>query len=195
MKRKAHIKRTTKETAIELTLCIDGTGKYLIDTPIPFFNHMLEALSRHGLFDLKISASGDTHVDDHHLVEDVGLVLGKAFKQALGDKKGIRRYGHFLLPMDEVLTMAAVDFSGRPCLIYEPKIKRGRIKNFDIELVHEFFQALTNEALINLHIHVSCSGNKHHVVESIFKSVARALDMATQKDPRIRSIPSTKGKL
>lgn len=194
-KRIAHIKRKTSETDIDLTLKIDGTGRYEVKTPLPFFNHMLEAFARHGLFDLQIKATGDVDVDDHHLVEDVGLVLGQAFRKALGNKRGIRRYGHFTLPMDEVLTSAAVDFAGRPCLIYEPKVRSGKIKNFDIELVHEFFQALANEAFINLHIHVIKSGNKHHVVESMFKAVTRALDMATSLDPRMKGLPSTKGKL
>lgn len=194
-KRKAIIKRQTKETDISLTLNLDGSGKYDIDTPIPFFNHMLEALTRHGLFDLKLKARGDIEVDDHHLVEDVGLCLGQAFKKALGDKEGIKRYGHFTLPMDEVLSSAALDFSGRPCFIYKPRIRAGRIKNFDIELVPEFFQAFVNEATINLHIHVIESGNKHHVVESMFKAFARALDMATSFDPRVKGIPSTKGSL
>lgn len=195
MKRTAKINRKTSETDIALTLNVDGTGKYKIKTPIPFYNHMLEAFARHGLFDLEIKATGDVDVDDHHLVEDVGLCLGEAFKKAIGDKKGMRRYGHFTLPMDEVLTTAAIDFAGRPCMVYKPQIKSGKIKNFDVELVHEFFQAFTNAAAVNLHIQVHTSGNKHHVVESMFKAFARACDMATQLDPRVTSIPSTKGKL
>lgn len=194
-KRIAKISRKTKETDIVLTLNVDGTGKYSIKTPIPFFTHMLEAFARHGLFDLNLKATGDTHVDDHHLVEDVGLCLGEAFASAVGNKKGMTRYGHFVLPMDEVLTLAAVDFAGRPCLIYDSKVKSGKIKNFDIELVVEFFQAFVNTAQINLHIHVLKVGNKHHVVESVFKAVTRALDMATKIDPRHKNIPSTKGKL
>ncbi|MDO8519765.1 MAG: imidazoleglycerol-phosphate dehydratase HisB [Deltaproteobacteria bacterium] len=195
MKRTAKINRKTSETDISLALNVDGSGKYKIQTPIPFFNHMLEAFARHGLFDLQIKATGDVHVDDHHLVEDVGLCLGEAFKKALGNKKGIRRYGHFTLPMDEVLTTVALDFSGRPALVYKPQIKSGRIKNFDVELVGEFFHAVTNSASINLHIHVLQNGNKHHVVESIFKAFSRAMDMATCVDSRVKSIPSTKGKL
>lgn len=195
MPRKSKIHRQTSETDIKLSLNIDGKGKYKINTPIPFFNHMLEAFSRHGLFDITIDATGDIEVDDHHLVEDVGLVLGQAFNEAIGNKKGMKRYGHFVLPMDEVLARAAVDFCGRPCLIYKPKIRSGKIKNFDIELVLEFFQAFTNSALINLHLHVLESGNKHHVVEAMFKACARAVDMATTLDPRIKDIPSTKGKL
>ncbi|MBX7149495.1 imidazoleglycerol-phosphate dehydratase HisB [bacterium] len=193
--RSAKVVRKTKETDISLNLNIDGTGQYSIKTPIPFFTHMLEAISRHGLFDITLKAKGDIDVDDHHLVEDVGLVLGEAFTKALGDKKGIRRYGHFTLPMDEVLSMAAVDFSGRPAFVYKSPVKSGKIKNFDIDLVNEFFQAFVNAAAINLHLHVLESGNKHHVVESLFKAFTRAVDMATQIDPRVKSIPSTKGKL
>lgn len=193
-KRVATIRRKTKETDISLSLNLDGSGASKIRTPIPFFNHMLEALARHGLFDLEIKATGDVEVDDHHLVEDVGLCLGEVFTKSLGDKKGIRRYGHFTLPMDEVLSEAVVDFSGRPCLVYDAKLS-GRIKNFDVALVLEFFQALTNSANINLHLRVRSRGNKHHMVESLFKAAAKALDMATQLDPRVQSIPSTKGSL
>lgn len=195
-KRSAKIHRVTKETDILLSLNVDGSGQYKIETPIPFFNHMLETFSRHGYFDITLKATGDVHVDDHHLVEDVGLVLGEALVKAIGDKRGMRRYGHFTLPMDETLAQAAVDFCGRPCLIYEPKVKSGKIKNFDIELVVEFFQALTNAAAINLHVSVLTGKNKHHMVEAMFKAVARSMDMALQIDPRIRkSIPSTKGQL
>ena len=194
-KRSAHVIRKTSETDIALGLQVDGTGKYKIRTPLPFFNHMLEAFARHGLFDLVLKATGDVEVDDHHLVEDVGLCLGEAFKRSLVTKQGIRRYGHFTLPMDEVLTTVAVDFSGRPCLIYDSKVKSGKIKNFDVSLVHEFFQAFTNSASVNLHIRVLSSGNKHHVVESMFKAFAKAIDMATSLDPRVKGIPSTKGKL
>jgi len=174
---------------------IDGKGKYKIKTPIGFFTHMLESFTKHGLLDLEIKAKGDVHVDDHHLVEDVGLVLGEAFVKAIGDKKGIRRYGHFSLPMDETLANVAVDFCGRPCMIYKSPAKKGKIKNFDLQLVHEFFQAITNEAGLNLHIDVPYGENKHHIVEAIFKSFAKALDMATSLDPRIKSILTTKGKL
>ena len=193
--RQSKLKRVTKETDITVKLNVDGTGKYSIKTPIPFFTHMLEAFSKHGFLDVEIKASGDIDVDDHHLVEDVGLVLGEAFNKALGDKKGITRYGHFTLPMDEVLTTVAIDFCGRPAFVYKPQKLSGKIKNFDVELVHEFFQAFVNAAGINLHIHVQCPGNRHHVVESMFKAFTRALDMATKKDPRIQTIPSTKGKL
>ncbi len=193
--RKSSIHRKTSETDISLTLNIDGVGKYQIKTPLPFLNHMLEAFAKHGLFDLTIQATGDVDVDDHHLVEDIGITLGEAFKKVLGDKKGIRRYGHFTLPMDEVLTTVAVDFAGRPCLINDSKLKSGRIKNFDVALVNEFFQGFVNSAQVNLHILVQKTGNKHHMVESIFKAFTRALDMATTIDGRMKGIPSTKGKL
>lgn len=194
-KRVATLHRKTSETDITLTLNIDGSGNYKVKTPLPFLNHMLEAFAKHGLFDLTIKASGDVDVDDHHLVEDIGITLGEAFAKALGDKKGIRRYGHFTLPMDEVLTTVAVDFAGRPCLINDSRLKGGRIKNFDVALVNEFFQGFVNSAQVNLHILVQKTGNKHHVVESIFKAFTRALDMATQVDSRAKGIPSTKGKL
>lgn len=193
--RTAKITRHTTETQIELNLKLDGSGVYQISTPIPFFNHMLEAFAKHGLFNLILTAKGDVHVDDHHLVEDVGLVLGEAFVKSIGDKKGLRRYGHFTLPMDETLVTVAVDFCGRPCLIYKSPAKKGRIKNFDLQLVGEFFQAITNAAGLNLHILVHSGENKHHIVEAIFKAFAKALDMATQIDPRVKSVPSTKGKL
>lgn len=193
--RTASIHRKTKETDIQLKLNVDGTGQYKIKTPLPFFNHMLEAFARHGLFDLEIKATGDVDVDDHHLVEDVGLVLGQAFVKAVGAKAGMKRYGHFLLPMDETLTAVAVDFCGRPCMIYKSPVKKGKIKNFDIQLVHEFFQAITNEAGLNLHINVHYGENNHHIVESIFKCFSKAMDMATQVDSRIKSILSTKGQL
>jgi imidazoleglycerol-phosphate dehydratase len=193
--RKAKVTRNTKETQITVELNLDGQGRAKIDTPIPFLNHMLEAFTKHGLFDLTLKAKGDTHIDFHHTVEDVGIAIGEAFKKALGDKKGIRRYGHFTLPMDEVLTTAAVDFSGRPCLIYQVKLKPGRIGTFDVELVPEWFQGFTNAALINLHINNWYGRNRHHIVESMFKALAKAVDMATQRDPRVKGVPSTKGKL
>ncbi len=195
MKRQARIVRKTKETDIDLTIRMDGGGTYHVKTPIPFLNHMIELFSKHGLFDLKLKATGDVHVDDHHLVEDVGIALGEAVKKALGDKKGIRRYGFATLPMDEVLTTVAIDFSGRPAFVYKNPIKTGKIKTFDLELVEHFFEAFTNAALVNLHINVHYGRIKHHVVESIFKAVAKAVDMATQIDPRVKGVPSTKGKL
>lgn len=195
MKRESHIVRKTKETDIDLTLRLDGTGQYKIKTPIPFLNHMLELFSKHGLFDLKLTATGDVDVDDHHLVEDVGISLGEALQEALGDKKGIRRYGFFTLPMDEVLTTVAVDFSGRASFTYQIPIKSGKIKTFDLELIEHFFEALANTAQINLHINVHYGKIKHHVVESIFKALAKAIDAAIQIDPRVKGVLSTKGKL
>ena len=193
--RTAKVERNTKETQIKISLNLDGSGKYKIDTPIPFFNHMLEAFSKHGFFDIDLKARGDVHVDDHHLVEDVGLVLGQAFVKAVGDKRGMRRYGHFLLPMDETLVQVAVDFCSRPCLVYRSPAKKGRIKNFDLQLVHEFFQAITNEAGLNLHINVLYGENNHHIVEAIFKCFSKAMDMSTQIDSRVQGILTTKGKL
>ena len=195
MKRSATIKRKTKETNIELKLDIDGTGKYTVKTPVPFFNHMLDLFAKHGLFDLTIKATGDVDVDDHHLVEDVGISLGEAVKKGIGDKKGIRRYGSFSLPMDETMTTVAVDLSGRPAFVYHTPLNSGRIKNFDVELVEHFFEAVTNSLACNLHINVHYGKVKHHIVESIFKAFARALDQATSIDPRQKGIPSTKGKL
>ncbi len=195
--RTSKITRNTKETQISVELNLDGTGAYNIDTPIPFLNHMIEQFARHGLFDLKIKAKGDVHIDLHHTVEDVGITLGEAFTKALGNKAGIRRYGFATLPMDEVLTTVALDFCGRPCLIYKLPLEKGLIgDNFDVELVYEFFQGFTNAALINLHLNVHYGRNKHHIVESAFKAMAKACDMATQVDARIKGkIPSTKGKL
>ena len=194
-KRTARILRKTKETDIDLSITIDGTGKYGVKTPIPFLNHMIELFAKHGLFDVALKAKGDVDIDDHHLVEDVRITLGECFKKALGDKAGIRRYGSATLPMDEVLTTVAIDFSGRPALVYKSPVQSGKIKAFDVELVEHFFEAFTNTALVNLHINVQYGRNKHHVVESIFKAFAKAVDMATQVDPRVKGVPSTKGKL
>jgi len=193
--RKAKIVRNTRETQITLELNVDGSGKSQIETPIPFLNHMMESFSKHGLFDLKVKAKGDVDVDFHHTVEDVALTLGDAFKKAIGDKKGMVRYGSATLPMDEVLTTVSVDFCGRPAMIYNVKVPRGRIGTFDVELVPEWFQAFTNSALINLHLNVWYGRNRHHIVESLFKALAKAVDQATQVDPRIKGVPSTKGKL
>lgn len=195
MKRSSTIARKTKETDIYLALQIDGTGRYEVKTPIPFFNHMIELFSKHGLFDLKLQATGDVDVDDHHLVEDVGICLGESFQKALAGKAGIRRYGFHILPMDEVLTTVAIDFSGRACLVYKNPIRTGKIKTFDLELVEHFFEAFTNAAQVNLHINVHYGRIKHHVVESIFKAFAKAADMATQIDARVKGVLSTKGKL
>ncbi|MBI2082582.1 MAG: imidazoleglycerol-phosphate dehydratase HisB [Deltaproteobacteria bacterium] len=195
MKRTAKVDRKTKETSISLEIDLDGKGDSRIKTPIPFFNHMLELFAKHGLFNLKLTALGDVDVDDHHLVEDVGISLGEAIKTALGNKKGIRRYGFFTLPMDETLTTVAVDFPGRPSLVYQSPIKKGKIKTFDLELVEHFFESFVYAAGANLHIQVQHGRIKHHIVESIFKAFARAVDMATQIDPRVKGVPSTKGVL
>ncbi len=195
MRRTAKISRKTKETSIALGLGIDGAGRYQIKTPLPFFNHMLELFAKHGLFDLTLKATGDVEVDDHHLVEDIGLALGEAFQRGLGNKSGIRRYGFFTLPMDETLTTVAIDFSGRPSFVYRTPLKSGRIKSFDVELIEHFFESFVNAAQVNLHINVWYGRIKHHIVESIFKGFARAVDMATQIDPRVKGVPSTKGML
>src|SRR5580704_315927 len=171
MTRRATIQRKTSETAIELTLALDGTGQRRIATPVPFFNHMLEAVARHGLFDLEIKAKGDVEVDPHHLVEDVGIVLGQAFREALGDRSGITRYGHAIIPMDETLVQAAVDFSGRAAFVYlADPIKGKTIGTFDAELAREFFGGFASSALINLHLEVRYGENAHHMVEALFKA-------------------------
>lgn len=194
-KRIARIKRKTRETDIDLQIDLDGTGTYAVSTPIPFFNHMLELFSKHSLVDLKLKASGDVEVDDHHLVEDVGICLGEAFLEALGTKKGIRRYGFFTLPMDETLCTVALDFCDRPSFVYNTKMKSGRIKDFDVELVEHFFEAVSQSARMNLHINVPYGRIKHHIAEAMFKAFAKAVDRATRIDPRVKGVPSTKGKL
>ena len=195
MKRKAKISRKTKETNITVDLNIDGKGEYKIDTGIGFFDHMLEQLSKHGFFDLKITANGDTDIDFHHTVEDVGICLGEAFESALGDKKSINRYGYFSVPFDETLSSSTIDLSGRPFFIFNAEIGPGKVGEFDIELTKEFFQSFTNNIKANIHIENKYGSNNHHIIESIFKSVAKSLDIATQIDPRSDSIPSTKGNL
>ncbi|MBR4277552.1 MAG: imidazoleglycerol-phosphate dehydratase HisB [Lachnospiraceae bacterium] len=187
------VKRKTKETDITLTLNIDGTGKNKIDTGIGFFDHMLEGFSKHGFFDLDVKIKGDLNVDGHHTVEDCGIVLGNAIKDALGDKAGIRRYGYFVLPMDEVLVMCAVDLCGRPYLNFDYEFKAPMIGDLDTELIHEFFYAVSYSAGMNLHIKVLDGGNAHHVAEAMFKAFAKALDMATSKEPRLEGVMSTKG--
>lgn len=186
-------KRKTKETDIFIKLNIDGGGNYNISTGIPFFDHMLELFTKHGLFDLEIKAKGDTEVDLHHTVEDVGIVLGEVFKEALGDKKGIRRYGSFTLPMDEAIATAYIDISGRPFLAFRSNLKKEKAGTFDSELVEEFFRAFATHAMLTLHIHQEHGTNLHHQIEAIFKSFARALDHASQLDARRQDIPSTKG--
>jgi imidazoleglycerol-phosphate dehydratase len=193
MVRTATITRTTAETDINLTLVLDGTGKADIDTGIGFLDHMLTALARHGLFDLTIRATGDLHIDLHHTTEDVGIVLGTAFARALGDKRGIRRFGHALIPMDETLAEVAVDISGRPFLAWDVTFERPRIGEMDTELFEEFFRALAFNAMVTLHVTRRAGRNAHHVAEACFKATARAMRMAAEIDPRAgNAIPSTK---
>jgi len=194
--RSGKVTRTTTETQIELEVRLDGTGQRKIETPVPFFNHMLEAVARHGLYDLEIKAKGDVEVDPHHLIEDVGIVLGQGFREALGDKAGITRFGHALVPMDETLVQAAVDFSGRAAFVYlADQIKGKMIGTFDAELAREFFGGFAASALINLHLEVRYGENAHHMVEALFKAFARATSMAVRPDPRVVGVPSTKGTL
>jgi imidazoleglycerol-phosphate dehydratase len=196
MGRTATITRTTAETETTLTLDLGGTGAAEIDTGIGFFDHMLTALARHALFNLTVRAAGDLHIDCHHTVEDVGIVLGRAFAEAIGNKRGIRRFGHALLPMDEALAEAAVDISGRPFLAWSVSFERQRLGEMDTELVEEFFRAFAINALITLHVIQRAGRNAHHVAESCFKASARALRMAAERDPRAGdAIPSTKGAL
>jgi len=193
--RTANIERTTKETRIELRLNLDGSGRYQINTGQGFFDHMLTHLARHGLFDLELNASGDLNVDAHHTVEDVAICLGRALAQALGDKKGIARFGSALIPMEDSLAQVAVDIGGRPCCIYNVKYRSGKIGEFDVELVEEFLRSFANNAKMNLHINVPYGSNNHHTAESIFKALGRALAVATRLDQRVKDIPSTKGTL
>ncbi|AJE02350.1 imidazoleglycerol-phosphate dehydratase HisB [Geobacter pickeringii] len=195
MSRKATIERVTKETQIKLSLEIDGTGESKICTSVPFLDHMLDLFARHGLFNLQVDAKGDVDVDFHHTVEDIGIVLGQAFKESLGDKKGIRRYGQASVPMDETLASVAVDISGRPYLVFHVSLPKVKIGEFDVELVREFFQAVVNNLGANIHVNVMYGDNVHHIVEACFKAFARAMDQATQVDPRIEGVMSTKGKL
>jgi imidazoleglycerol-phosphate dehydratase len=195
-KRIAKIIRNTKETKIELNLNLDGSGQSDIDTGIPFFDHMLTLFAKHGLFDLQVKAVGDIDVDYHHTVEDTGIVLGQALAEALGEKRGIRRYGFFLLPMDEALARVALDLSNRQAFVYRVDYKEPMIRDFSIGLVKEFFQAFANEACCNLHINLEYGEEPHHIAEAIFKSFARALDVATSVDPRLGdAVPTTKGTL
>jgi imidazoleglycerol-phosphate dehydratase len=192
----AKLTRNTKETRIEMELNLDGSGVSEIDTGIPFFDHMLTLFSRHGLFDLKVKAEGDIEVDYHHTVEDTGIVLGQLIKEALGEKLGIRRYGFFLLPMDESLARVALDLSNRPAFVYKVDYKDAMVRDFSIGLVKEFFQSVANEAACNLHINLEYGEEPHHIAEAIFKCFARALDAATTVDPRLGdALPSTKGTL
>lgn len=192
----AKLTRNTKETQIRMELNVDGTGESEIDTGIPFFDHMLTLFARHGLFNLKLKAEGDIDVDYHHTVEDTGIVLGQVLKEALGEKRGIRRYGFFVLPMDEALARVALDLSNRQAFVYNADYKDGMIRDFSLGLVKEFFQAFANAACCNLHINLEYGEEPHHIAEAIFKSFARALDMATTIDPRVGdAVPTTKGTL
>ena len=196
MKRIAEVERKTKETEINIKLDISGTGNYEISSSIPFFDHMLSLFAVHGFFDVSIFAKGDIEVDFHHTVEDVGLVLGDAFHKALGDRKGIKRYGHAVVPMDDALTSVTVDLSNRPFLVYNiPDITKIRGGAFDVYLAKEFFRAFANRSGMNLHINVFYGENEHHIIESIFKALGKALDQATSFDERITNVRSTKGSL
>jgi len=193
--RKAEVSRTTKETTIAVKLNLDGKGAAQIATGVPFLDHMLEQVARHGAFDLEISAKGDLHIDAHHTVEDIGISLGQAFAKAAGDKKGVRRYGYAYVPLDEALSRAVVDLSGRPGLEYRIEFTRARIGEFDVDLVHEFFQGFVNHALVTLHLDSLKGTNAHHQAETAFKAFGRALRMAVEPDPRVKDVPSTKGSL
>lgn len=191
----AKLSRKTKETDISVGLNIDGTGKSNIDTGIGFFNHMLEGFSKHGFFDLDMTCDGDLNVDCHHTIEDCGIVLGNAIAQSVGDKKGIKRFGSFILPMDEVLVLCAIDLSGRPSLQFDGEFTCERVGDMDTEMVREFFYAVSYSAAMNLHIKVLTPGNNHHMIEAMFKAFAKALDDACTYDSRIKDVMSTKGSL
>jgi len=194
--RQSQVIRNTLETQVSVDLNLDGTGKAVLDTGVPFLDHMLDQVARHGMIDLKIVAKGDLHIDAHHTVEDVGITLGQAFTQAIGDKKGLRRYGHAYVPLDEALSRVVVDFSGRPGMEFNVIFVRARIGEFDVDLVNEFFQGFVNHAMVTLHIDNLSGDNAHHQAETAFKAFGRALRMAVELDPRaVDVIPSTKGSL
>lgn len=195
MNRKASINRKTKETDIQVTFQLDGSGSSEINTGIGFFNHMLEGFAKHGFFDLTVTVNGDLQVDGHHTVEDVGIVIGNAIKEAVGDKKGIARYGSFILPMDDALLLCAIDLCGRPYFSYDCEFTAERIGNLDTELIREFFYAVSYSAGMNLHIKKLSGVNNHHMAEAMFKAFAKALDIATGRDERIQDVLSTKGSL
>jgi len=194
-KRTATVSRNTKETQISLTLDLDGTGKSKIATGLGFFDHMLTLFAAHSLIDLTLKCDGDLHVDGHHTVEDTGITLGQAFAEALGGKTGLRRYGHFALPMDETLTTVAVDFSGRACLVYRVEFQSAQVGQFDTELIEAFWQGFAHAAKCTLHLQLHYGMNGHHIAESLFKAAARSIRMAVEIDPRQQDIPSTKGML
>jgi imidazoleglycerol-phosphate dehydratase len=194
--RRAEVQRNTAETQIRVALDLDGTGKNSLQSGIPFFDHMLDQIARHGLIDLLIDAKGDLQIDGHHTVEDIGITMGQAFARAIGDKKGIRRYGHAYVPLDEALARVVIDLSGRPGLVWNVEFSRSMIGNFDVDLAHEFFQGFVNHSQTTVHVDVLRGENAHHQCETIFKAFARALRMAVEFDPRIAGvIPSTKGAL
>lgn len=195
MNRISKMERSTKETEISLNLNIDGKGTSNVNTGIGFFNHMLEGFSKHGFFDLNVSVKGDLDVDGHHTVEDTGIVLGNAIKNAIGDKKGIKRYGYFILPMDDALVLCSIDLCGRPYLSFDCNFPTEMIGDFETQLVNEFFYALSYSAMMNIHIKLLSGFNSHHIAEAVFKSFAKALDEATTKDERINDVLSTKGSL
>ncbi|MEJ2762145.1 MAG: imidazoleglycerol-phosphate dehydratase HisB [Gammaproteobacteria bacterium] len=194
--RTANISRDTLETQIRVRINLDGSGRGIFDTGIPFLEHMLDQVARHGLIDLEVAAKGDLHIDAHHTVEDIGISLGQAVREALGDKKGIRRYGHAYVPLDEALSRVVIDFSGRPGLEFHAAFPRARIGEFDVDLFHEFFQGFANHAQATLHVDNLRGANAHHVAETVFKAFGRAVRMAVEADPRMQGIlPSTKGSL
>ncbi len=194
--RTAAVKRETLETQITVTVNLDGQGRAVLETGLPFLEHMLEQVARHGLIDIEIRATGDLHIDAHHTVEDIGITLGQAMGKAVADKRGIRRYGHAYVPLDEALSRVVIDFSGRPGLEYHATYPRARVGDFDVDLIHEFFQGFTNHALVTLHIDCLRGDNSHHVAETIFKAFGRAMRMALELDPVLGDqMPSTKGSL
>jgi len=194
--RQAQINRNTLETQIDVKVNLDGTGNVALDTGVPFLDHMLDQVARHGMIDMEIAATGDLHIDAHHTVEDIGITLGQAFKQAIGDKKGLRRYGHAYVPLDEALTRVVVDLSGRPGMAFNVEFVRARIGEFDVDLIKEFFQGFINHAMVTVHIDNLSGCNAHHQAETVFKAFGRALRMAIETDPRsLDTIPSTKGSL
>lgn len=195
MCRIATCKRTTKETDIAVTINLDGTGKNEIHTGVGFFDHMLDGFARHGLFDLNVEVKGDLNVDCHHTVEDTGIVLGQAIYEAVGDKKGIKRYGHMILPMDETLALCALDLSGRPYLKFQAEFDNDRIGDMDTEMIREFFYALSYSAMMNIHLKIMDGENSHHMAEALFKAFGKALDMATMDEPRLSEAWTTKGSL
>jgi len=195
MARQAQVTRDTQETQITVKLNLDGSGKVKLASGVPFLDHMLDQIARHGLVDLEVKAKGDLHIDAHHTVEDIGITLGQAFAKAVGDKKGVRRYGHAYVPLDEALSRVVIDLSGRPGLEMTGKFTRARVGEFDVDLVREFFQGFVNHALVTLHLDNLKGTNTHHQVETLFKAFGRALRMAVELDPRVKGIPSTKGKL